>query len=115
MTPVASIARQQKIPAKFLEQILLLLKSAGLVGSKRGPRGGYYLSRRPSEISLADVVDLTEPSMFSGGDGESDTPFGEVWSDIHGYIRNKLEQVTIEDMCNRARELAGAGANEYVI
>lgn len=53
---IASIAEQEKIPRKFLENILLELKSTGFVSSKKGKGGGYYLIKSPSEINLADVI-----------------------------------------------------------
>ncbi|HEX8235650.1 MAG TPA: Rrf2 family transcriptional regulator [Abditibacteriaceae bacterium] len=53
---IADIAREGNIPRKYLEQVLLDLKGAGLVESKKGQHGGYRLSRAPHEISLAQVV-----------------------------------------------------------
>lgn len=50
------IARREDIPLRYLEQIFQDLKRAGLVESKRGPRGGYYLKRSAAEITLGDVV-----------------------------------------------------------
>ena len=70
---VADIARRQSIPQKFLEQILLLLKGAGIVTSRRGSKGGYLLTRPASEISLASIVRLTEASLLassSAGKGD---------------------------------------------
>jgi Rrf2 family protein len=55
-----SIAQAQGIPLKFLENILLDLKHAGLVQSQRGAEGGYWLARSPEEISLADVIRAVE-------------------------------------------------------
>ena len=54
------IATAQKIPLKFLENILLDLKHAGLVQSQRGAEGGYWLAKEPAEISLADVIRAVE-------------------------------------------------------
>jgi Rrf2 family protein len=51
----AAIAKEQNIPKKFLEQILLDLKHAGFVGSSQGYKGGYYLIKEPKEINLAEV------------------------------------------------------------
>src|SRR6478609_9089949 len=55
-----TIAQAQKIPLKFLENILLDLKHAGLVQSQRGAEGGYWLAKEPAEISLADVIRAVE-------------------------------------------------------
>lgn len=50
------ISKSEKIPQRFLENILLELKKIGVVGSKRGKSGGYYLTRKPEEITLSDIV-----------------------------------------------------------
>src|SRR5438067_12602812 len=55
-----TVARAQSIPLRFLEQILLDLKHAGLVASQRGAEGGYWLARPPREIPLADVIRAVE-------------------------------------------------------
>lgn len=53
---IRDLAESQQIPAKFLEQILLTLKNAGLLNSKLGAGGGYYLARPPEEITLGQIV-----------------------------------------------------------
>ena len=55
-----AIARTENIPKKFLEQILLDLKRAKMVGSKSGIGGGYFLAKKPKQISVADVYRLME-------------------------------------------------------
>jgi Rrf2 family protein len=57
---IASMAQEENIPVKFLEQILLQMKEAGLVESKRGKRGGYQLSLAPTEITVGRVVRVIE-------------------------------------------------------
>lgn len=63
--PVMSseIAAQQNIPKKFLERILLDLKRANILDSKRGRHGGYYLSKSPEDINLADVMRLFDGAI----------------------------------------------------
>jgi len=56
MIQIKEISAREEIPAKFLEQILLALKNAGLVHSKMGIGGGYYLARAPKEITLGQIV-----------------------------------------------------------
>ncbi|HVN16735.1 MAG TPA: Rrf2 family transcriptional regulator [Anaerolineales bacterium] len=56
MVQIKEISQQDQIPAKFLEQILLALKNAGLLHSKMGVGGGYYLSKQPDQISLGQIV-----------------------------------------------------------
>jgi Rrf2 family protein len=60
---ISEIAEQQHIPKKFLEAILLDLKNAGILRSKKGKGGGYYLIRSPEEVNLAEVVRLFEGAI----------------------------------------------------
>ena len=57
---IADIARKRKIPLKFLENILLELKKAGILDSKKGKGGGYFLAKDPHKILLADVLRLVD-------------------------------------------------------
>jgi Rrf2 family protein len=64
--PVAArdMAEKEKLPADYVEQILLRLRRAGLVDSVRGARGGYLLARAPEEITVKDVLDASEHGTF---------------------------------------------------
>jgi Rrf2 family protein len=59
-TLIATLSKEENIPVKFLELILLDLKSSGLLESKKGPRGGYQLSRNPSTISVGSLIRTME-------------------------------------------------------
>jgi len=58
--PVAMIAKSEQIPQKFLEGILLTLRKSGILGSKKGKHGGYYLRHKPKEIKMTDVMRVLE-------------------------------------------------------
>jgi len=58
--PIAEIAKQENISQKFLESILLTLRKTGLLGSKKGKGGGYYLIKDPSEVLMTDVMRILE-------------------------------------------------------
>jgi Rrf2 family protein len=58
------IAEAEQLPGDYVEQILLRLRRAGIVGSTRGARGGYKLARTPSEISIRDVIEASEVTTF---------------------------------------------------
>jgi len=125
VVPGAHIARRQDIPIKFLEQILLILKGAGVVSSRRGKNGGYSLAQRPSDITLASVVRLSEggfslaPSARrpagQATPGEVESSLQEVWADINDYIAGRLQEVTLQDMCDRVAELSQEQQMQYVI
>ncbi len=57
---VSAIAKSEQIPQKFLESILLTLRKSGILGSKKGKHGGYYLRKAPSEIKMTDVMRVLE-------------------------------------------------------
>ena len=102
------IAQSQQIPLKFLENILLELKHAGLVQSQRGAEGGYWLAQPPEEISLADVIRAVEGPIanvrgerpehveYPGAAG----PLREVWIAVRGNLRAVLETVTLADVAS---------------
>ncbi len=106
------IAERQKIPLRFLEQILQDLRKAGIVEARRGPRGGYALARQPAQISLAEVLHAVRgplEEMFgfdapANGNGE-DVPLA-VWTDVRARLVDVLERSTLQDFVARA-EAAG--------
>lgn len=100
------IAKAQGIPLKFLENILLDLKHAGLVQSQRGVEGGYWLARPAEEISLADVIRAVEgPIANVRGERPEQVEYAgaaehlrEVWIAVRGNLRAVLETVTLADL-----------------
>jgi len=100
------IAQAQKIPLKFLENILLDLRHAGLVQSQRGAEGGYWLARPPEEISLADVIRAVEgPIANVRGERPEQVeyvaaaePLRQVWVAVRASLRAVLETVTLADL-----------------
>jgi Rrf2 family protein len=110
---IKDICDRQGIPARFLEQVFRDLKRAGLVGSKRGPHGGYELTRKPVEVRLGDVVRAIEGplSLVASGRGRGGTS-QEVLRDVLGAVSRKVEncfdEVTFADLCARAEALGVA-------
>ena len=100
------IARAQKIPLKFLENILLDLKHAGLVQSQRGADGGYWLAKEPDRIVLAEVIRAVEgPIANVRGERPEQVeypgvaePLRDVWIAVRGNLRAVLETVTLADV-----------------
>jgi len=100
------LAHAQAIPAKFLENIMLELRRAGLVRSQRGSDGGYWLARPAGEISIADVIRGVEgPLADVRGQGAEDLlyegaaePLRDVWVAVRVSLRSVLEQVTLADV-----------------
>jgi Rrf2 family transcriptional regulator, iron-sulfur cluster assembly transcription factor len=82
---IIDLAERQNIPPKYLEQVLTQLKKAGLIQSKKGPKGGYSLCRPPKEIYVGDIVRLTERSMFSNR-GIEESPGGNHDPTLNGFF-----------------------------
>jgi len=112
-TQIKEIAERQAIPPRFLEQIFQDLKRAGLVASKRGPRGGYQLARSAGDIRLGDIVRALEgPLSLSGnddgapeGDPTSRAVTEEAFDEVPQPIEAAFDSVTIESLCERGEAL----------
>jgi Rrf2 family protein len=100
------IAQPQEIPLKFLENILLDLKHAGLVQSQRGAEGGYWLARPPEEIALADIIRAVEGPIANVRGARPEQveysgaaePLRDAWIAVRANLRSVLENVTLADL-----------------
>ncbi len=111
-TTVRDIAERTGLPQPYLEQILLALKGAGLVRSKRGVGGGYVLARQPAEINLAEIVravdgpialgDFGDPHTDGACDHEGQCVLLAVWHTIGDEMRARLEAFTLADIAAMA-------------
>src|SRR4051812_4319373 len=106
-TSVRDIAERTGLPQPYLEQILLSVKGAGLVRSKRGVGGGYVLARTPSEITLADIVAAVEgaqPALVDNHDHcEGHCVLQEVWVELSEETSKVLDRFTLADLVTRTR------------
>jgi Rrf2 family iron-sulfur cluster assembly transcriptional regulator len=119
-TSVRDIAERTGLPQPYLEQILLALKGAGLVRSKRGVGGGYVLARAPEKISLSEIVsavdgpiaagDFGEPHQNGACDHEGQCVLLAVWAEVGHHMRRHLDSFTLADMVERAQGGAPAVA-----
>jgi len=100
------ISEAQGIPLKFLENILLELKHAGIVRTQRGAGGGYWLARPAEEVSLAEIIRVVEgPLANVRGEGPEAVeytgaaqPLREVWIAVRANLRAVLEAVSLADL-----------------
>ena len=105
------IAKQQDISAKYLEQLMALLKASGLVKSVRGAKGGYILARKPDEIKLSEVFYGLEGPVITVECLEdqsacvriADCVSRQLWAQIQEAITNVLESMTLQDLINKAK------------
>ena len=112
-TSVRDIAERTGLPQPYLEQILLALKGAGLVRSKRGVGGGYVLARDPRDIELSAIVSAVDGPIVAGDFGEPHTNGAcdhegqcvllAVWADVGEHMRRYLDALTLADIVSMAR------------
>ncbi len=100
------ISQAQSIPLKFLENILVELKHAGIVQAQRGADGGYWLARPANTVTLADVIRAVEGPLANVRGARPETVeysgaaarLGEVWIAVRANLRAVLEAVTVADL-----------------
>jgi Rrf2 family iron-sulfur cluster assembly transcriptional regulator len=112
-TSVRDIAERTALPQPYLEQILLALKGAGLVRSKRGVGGGYVLARDPAEITLGEIVSAVDgpiavgdfglPHQDGACDHEGQCVLLDLWAAVGDHMRTHLDSFTLADCVDRAR------------
>jgi Rrf2 family protein len=118
---IQHISDRQRISARYLEQIFQKLKRAGILGSKRGPRGGYFLLKEPKDITVYDIVTCTEGPIelvFCVGEepeGETCGPAqcdlkdacvaSPMWKEMGDKIADIFRDTTILDLCAKAEGL----------
>lgn len=105
------------MPNKFLEQVLLDLKRAGFVNSKRGKVGGYFLAKHPSQIKLGEVVRFIdgpiEPvacvdNKYKGCRDIHICVFRDVWCDVTKAISRVIDNITFEDLVKKIKKNNGS-------
>ena len=111
---IADIARRQKIPQKFLEVILVGLKQAGFVESRRGAEGGYLLARAAESLTVGEVLRSIE-GTGQGGRSRSrrktETPFTEMWRQVDCAVSEIIDKTTFAGLLRGWTEKQ----NKYVL
>jgi Rrf2 family protein len=111
-TSVRDIAERTGLPQPYLEQILLALKGAGIVRSKRGVGGGYVLAREPGQITLGEIVSAVDgpiavgdfglPHQDGACDHEGQCVLLALWGDVGEQMRRLLAAVSLADVRDMA-------------
>ena len=117
MMQIKDISRHENIPTKFLEQILLALKNAGLLQSKMGFGGGYHLAKPASEINLGQIVRILDGPLapircvsqmaYEPCDCPDEQSCGlrMVMGDVRNAIANILDNTILADVATRVRNI----------
>ena len=123
LVPIQEIATRQAIPQRYLEQVLLALKRAGLLTSKRGSTGGYHLTKAPDEITVGVVLRAVEggdapfegrPPVRRHGSREG-SDLGELWGEIAEAVAGVVDRWTLGDLVARTEERRGSARPMYHI
>lgn len=123
---IKEIAERQKISLSYLEQILHRLGKAGIIGSVRGPHGGYELARKPAAVTIGDVIralegpialsHCLEPGAAAGCFQADDCVARMVWSQVGEKIEAALDSITFDQLLRQspAREREPAAPRRRV-
>ena len=124
LSPIQDIAARQRIPQRYLEQVLLGLTRAGLLVSKRGSAGGYRLARAADQVTVGDVlravegpVNGLEPVRRGRGRIARDpvADLSELWREIDEAVSGVVDRMTFEDLRKRAEERRSVARAMYHI
>ena len=106
--PIRELARRNDVPKRFLEQIMLALKSQGWVDSSAGIRGGYFLAKNPDKITMGDVVrhfdgilapiDCVSVTGYQRCSQESVCRFRRVFYEARNYVANLMDRTTLAEV-----------------
>lgn len=107
-----TIARHQELSVKYLEQLMAILKSAGIIRSIRGSKGGYILAKPANQIKLSDCFNCLEGPVIttecvdnnSFCPRTSDCVARELWTEVQNAIMSVLQSVTLQNLVDRAKE-----------
>jgi Rrf2 family protein len=109
--PIKAIAEAQEIPQNFLVQILLQLKTAGLVLSVRGASGGYQLARSPQAITLADIINAIDDraaavrsALAKGRHSPAVGVLLSIWQEVQAEEQRALKRITLAELVRRIQE-----------
>jgi Rrf2 family protein len=115
-TQVKDISRRQEISPRYIEQIFQKLKRAGIIDSKRGPKGGYFLIRKPDEITVGEIIRVTEGDIdpvLCLDPNDRDRPCGRskecvtrvIWNEAGNRLKEYFDSVTLKDLCEKAQKM----------
>ena len=122
---IEGIARRQGLPLRYLEQLLLILKRAGFLRSKRGVNGGYFLAKPPGEITIGEVLRAVEgpvAPIFCVTSGKREIcpkeglcALQDLWAEVRDAVSKVVDTTTLEDISRRLRAKEEAARVTYQI
>ena len=107
---LVDVAKRKDVSKKFLEQIVPLYKASGLLVGTRGNQGGYRLAKAPKEVTLKDIIYLSENGL--GKENTGYAPIDSFLNQIDDHLNLYLEKKTLVDLIETAKE---SYSNDYII
>ncbi len=121
---IRDIAQSQQISEKYISRLVIDLRRAHLIRSVRGVKGGFYLAKRPDEITLLDILETMEGPISvvdcvrspEKCKRQSLCPARDIWMDLNEGIRQLTRKITLDDILNAySRHNAELGITDYCI
>jgi Rrf2 family iron-sulfur cluster assembly transcriptional regulator len=116
-TQIKDISRRQDISPRYLEQIFQDLKKAGLIKSRRGPQGGYFLAKKPEEITVRQILLAAEGDLALVSCAREEAPTKgkcefdsrcvtqQIWAEATHKLTAYFESVTLRDLCDQGKSM----------
>jgi Rrf2 family protein len=111
------IAEQQKIPDRYLEQLMSVLRQHGLVKSQRGAKGGYLLGREPWQITVLDVVLAIEGKASDSNSNNKSIEsmvLSELWQQAQEEVQQIFQACTLQELCDRREVMVSSSITYYI-
>lgn len=128
--PLSEIAARTQIPSKYLEQILMRLRTARVIRGKRGVHGGYVMARLPEQVTVGEVIRVMDgplaPSLCASQTAHASCPayrcpseescvMRGLWTEVRDAIAGIVDHTTFGDLAARTREQRSASREMYYI
>jgi len=118
-----AIAKRQDISVNYLEQVFSALRKAGLVKSVKGAQGGYAMTMRPSQMTVGMILRALEGKLAVVDETDNNNAKNSVqhciqtmvWDVMTETVNNMVDQMTVEDLANEYRSMAGKESSVYYI
>ena len=98
-----SVSKRQDISERYLEQIFSILKKGGIINSKKGAQGGYFLARKPKDITVGEILNILEGylKIVSPSEEKNDIECfmqKKIWNNINRQIEKYFNSITLEEL-----------------
>jgi Rrf2 family cysteine metabolism transcriptional repressor len=120
LVPLQDIASRQRIPQRYLEHVLLALKRAGILTSRRGSTGGYHLTRPPEEVTVGAVLRAVEGNgapfeTAARRRSARGADLAELWDEVADAVSAVVDRFTFADLAARVADRREGGRAMYHI